>query len=158
MNNTISFCESCVLGKSTKLPFSSQETYATTFFHTLHTDVWGPASIPSYDRFQFYLIIVDENSRYAWHFPMTCKFDVTIIFPEFLQRMVNQFNTCVKIIQSDGGGEFINQGLQDCFVSHGIIRRLSCPSTPEPNGLAERRHWHIMDTGLTLMAHASISP
>ena len=51
MNNTIGFCESCVLAKSTKLPFSSRETYATTFFHTLYTDVWGPASIPSYDRF-----------------------------------------------------------------------------------------------------------
>ncbi|KAF5472656.1 hypothetical protein F2P56_009355 [Juglans regia] len=35
---------------------------------------------------------------------------------------------------------------------------LSCPGTPEQNGLAERRHRHIVDTGLTLMAHASIPP
>jgi hypothetical protein len=41
---------------------------------------------------------------------MARKFDVAIIFPAFLQRVVNQFNTCVKIIQSDGGGEFVNQG------------------------------------------------
>jgi hypothetical protein len=39
---------------------------------------------------------------------MARKFDVAIIFPAFLQRMINQFNTCAKIIQSDGGGEFVN--------------------------------------------------
>jgi histone deacetylase 1/2 len=72
--------------------------------------------------------------------------------------MANQFNTTVKIIQSDDGGEFVNQSLQDCFVSNGIIHRLSCHGTLEQNGLAERRYRYIMDTGLTLMAHASIPP
>jgi hypothetical protein len=34
------FYESCVLGKSTKLPFESRKSYATAFLHTLHSDVW----------------------------------------------------------------------------------------------------------------------
>jgi hypothetical protein len=69
MNNTIGFCESCVLGKSTKLPFSSRETYATTFFHTLHTDVRGPASIPSYDWYDTFLWLVNLMSPlYFLHF------------------------------------------------------------------------------------------
>jgi histone deacetylase 1/2 len=70
--------------------------------------------------------------------------------------MANQFSTSVKIVQSDGGGEFMNMVLQNHFAAHGIIHRLSCPRTPEQNGLAERRHRHVVDTGLTLMAHASI--
>lgn len=61
---------------------------------------------------------------------MARKSDVITIFPAFLQQMANQFNTTVKIIQSDGGGEFVNQSLQDCFASNGIIHRLSCPGTP----------------------------
>ena len=87
---------------------------------------------------------------------MALKSDVITIFPTFLQQMANQFNITVNIIQSDGRGEFVNQSLQDYFVSNGIIHGLSCPSTPEQNGLVERRHRHIVDTSLTLMAYASI--
>jgi len=156
LQGKIDFCESCMLGKSAKLPFHSRQSYSTSFLHTLHTDVWGPASVPSFDGFRFYLIIVDEYSRYIWLFPMTRKSDVATIFPTFITQMANQFSTSVKIVQSDGSGEFINTVLQNHFAAHGIIHRLSCPGTPEQNGLAERRHRHVVDTGRTLMAHASV--
>ncbi|KAF9663835.1 hypothetical protein SADUNF_Sadunf17G0093300 [Salix dunnii] len=156
LHGKIGFCESCMLGKSTKLPFTSRQTYATEFLHTLHTDVWGPASVTSFDGFRFYLIIIDEYSRYVWLFPMARKSEVATIFPMFIKRMENQFSTTVKIIQSDGGGEFVNIVLQSYFAAHGIIHQRSCPGTPEQNGLAERRHRYVVETGLTLMAHASV--
>jgi len=87
---------------------------------------------------------------------MARKSDVAIIFPTFITQMANQFSTSVKIVQSDGGGEFINTILQNHFAAHGIIHRLSCPGTPEQNGLAEQQHRHVVDTGRTLMAHASV--
>jgi len=150
------FCESCMLGKSSKLPFHCRQTYANSFLHTLHTDVWGPASVSSYNGFRFYLLIVDEYSHYIWLFPMARKSNVAMIFPAFLQQMAKQFTNSVKIIQSDGGGEFVNTVLQTYFAANGIIHILSCPRTPEQNGLAERRHRHIVETSLTLLAHASI--
>jgi histone deacetylase 1/2 len=70
--------------------------------------------------------------------------------------METQFDTHVKIFQSDGGGEFVNQSLQNLFKTNGIIHRISCPGTPEQNGLAERRHRYIVETGLTLLSHASV--
>ena len=70
--------------------------------------------------------------------------------------MANQFSTSVKIIQSDGGGEFVNIVLQNYFAAHDIIHQHSCPETPEQNGLAERCHRHVVDTRLTLLAHASV--
>jgi hypothetical protein len=51
LNKMTAFCENCMLGKSSKLPFHSRQTYANSFLHTLHTDVWGPASVSSYDGF-----------------------------------------------------------------------------------------------------------
>ena len=54
----------------------------------------------------------------------------------------------------DWGGEF--QKLHSYFNKNGIIHRISCPYTHEQNGLSERKIRHIVDTGLTLMAHAQI--
>ena len=33
---------------------------------------------------------------------------------------------------------------------------MSCPHTHQQNGAAERKHRHIVETGLTLLAHASV--
>lgn len=37
-----------------------------------------------------------------------------------------------------------------------IFHHISCPHIPEQNGLAEWKHQHIVETGLSLMAHSSI--
>jgi hypothetical protein len=87
---------------------------------------------------------------------MNRKSDVAIIFPSFLKQMETQFDTHVKIFQSDGGGEFVNQSLQNLFKTDGIIHRISCLGTPEQNGLAERHHRHIVETRLTLLSHAFV--
>lgn len=62
LNNHIGFCESYKLRKSTKLPCQARISYSSTFLHTLHLNVWGPAPTTSYDGLCFYLVIVDEFS------------------------------------------------------------------------------------------------
>ncbi|KAH0767910.1 hypothetical protein KY285_003781 [Solanum tuberosum] len=74
-----------------------------------------------------------------------------------LKKMVEkQFSKEIKIFQCDGGGEFIQtdfiKHLEDC----GIVRHISCPNTPEQNGVAQRKHRHIVETGLTLLLHANL--
>jgi histone deacetylase 1/2 len=42
------------------------------------------------------------------------------------------------------------------FSDIGISHRVSCPHTHQQNGTAERKHRHIVETGLTLLSHASV--
>lgn len=67
------------------------------------------------------------------------------------------FNTKIKIVQTDGGGKYKNKNFQSFFHTHGIHHQFSCPHHPEQNGLAERKHRHLVETGLTLLALASMS-
>lgn len=53
LNKNFNFCESCTLGKSTKLSFSTRSAHAQSFLHTLHMDVRGPAPIPPLMVFAF---------------------------------------------------------------------------------------------------------
>ena len=52
------------------------------------------------------------------------------------------------------GGEYRN--LNTFFNKLGISHRLSCPHTHQQNCAVERKHRHIVETGLTLLAHASV--
>ncbi|CAA0829120.1 Uncharacterized mitochondrial protein AtMg00710, partial [Striga hermonthica] len=80
--------------------------------------------------------------------------DVASIFKQFLQFIQNQFHTLVKCVQSDWGGEY--RSLVSLFNSLGVSFRHPCPHTHQQNGRAERKHLHIVEMGLTLLAHAKM--
>lgn len=49
-------------------------------------------------------------------------------------------------------GEY--RSLSNTFSQLRIQHRITCPYTSEQNGVAERRHHHVVDIGLTLLARA----
>jgi hypothetical protein len=53
-----------------------------------------------------------------------------------------------------GGGEY--QKLNPFFRRIGISHHVSCPHTHQKNGSPERKHCHIVEVGLTLLAQASM--
>lgn len=57
-------------------------------------------------------------------------------------------------MQIDEGTEF--KPLKEYFQERGIIQRTTCPYTSEQNGLIERKHRHVVETRLTLLAQASL--
>lgn len=60
----------------------------------------------------------------------------------------------VKIIQPGNGSEY--KSLVNYFKDKGIVHRTTCPYTSEQNDIAERKHRHIVESGLTLLAQASL--
>ena len=53
----------------------------------------------------------------------------------FLALVGNLFSTRTKVVQSDGGGKFISFSLKTYLETHGVLHCLSCPGTPQQNGL-----------------------
>jgi hypothetical protein len=61
----------------------------------------------------------------------------------------------IKFVQSDWGGEYhkLHRYLQRTGISH----RVSCPHTSQQNGIAERKHRHIIETSLALLRVISLT-
>jgi hypothetical protein len=64
------------------------------------------------------------------------------------------FNKKILVVQTDWGGEY--QKLNTFFHQIGISHHVSCPYAHRQNGSAERKHRHIVEVGLSLLAHASM--
>lgn len=105
---------------------------------------------------KYYVLFVDDNTRYTWLYPIKKKSAFLEIFLKFQKMVEKQFSRSIKIFQCDGGGEFINNEFIKHLENCGIIRQLSCPNTPEQNRISERKHRHIVETGLTLLFHAKL--
>lgn len=147
-------CSSCCLGKSHKLPFSSSTTEYHSPLELVHSDLWGPAPITSSLGYSYYIVFIDAFSRYTWLFLLKQKSDALTAFLHFKAQAELQFNTKLKMLQSIGGGEY--SPISSFCLSNGIIHRKSCPHTPQQNRISERKHRHITETALTLLAKASM--
>lgn len=64
----------------------------------------------------------------------------------------------IKILRSDGGGEYSSGALQHLLSHHGVFNQFSCPHTPEQNGVAERKHQHILSLSRAPMHQSAVSP
>lgn len=82
------------------------------------------------------------------------KSQVFDVFTKIRSLVENQFQFKLKTLCSDNGGEYI--GLLHFLATHGISHFTTPPHTPDHNGLAERRHRHRVETGLSLLSHASM--
>ena len=77
-NKTAPLCESCQLGKRSKLPFLPSLQKTTVAFEKIHIDLWVPAPISSVHSFKYYTAIVDDFTKFIWFIPLKLKSDFSI--------------------------------------------------------------------------------
>ena len=118
----------------------------------MFSDIWGPAP-SSVGRYTNYVSFIDDFSKYVWIYLLKKKSDVFQIFHNF-QQLVGQFDRKILALQSDWGGEY--EKLNSFFQKIGIEHHVSCPYADQQNGSAERKHCHIVEVGLALLANASM--
>lgn len=126
---------------------------SSTPLEIVFTDVWA-SPVHSIDNFKYYILFVDHFTKYIWLYPLKCKSDVRDVFIRF-KALVEKFFSCeIKKLYSDNGGEY--QALSSFLTINGISHLTSPPHTPEHNGYSERQHRHIVETGFSLLSHASM--
>jgi hypothetical protein len=151
-NSNENFCFACLSSKSKQLSFSPSPSQYHCPLDLIFTDVWGPSPICSQHGFKYYVSFLDASSRYTWLYPMTKKSDAFNIFLQFQKYVERFFNSKIKSVQSDWGGEY--RSISTFFQKCGIVHRVSCPHTHQQQGSIERKHRHIVETGLSLLSHA----
>jgi len=149
-SHQFSFSEACQFGKLHLLPFKSCSSHAKEPLELIQSDVWGPAPILSPFNFKYYVLFIDDYSRFTWIFPLKQKSETIHAFTQFKSLLENQFNKKIKGLQGDGRGEF--KPVQKIAIKSEIQFRMSCTYTSQQNGRAKRKHRHVTELGLTLLA------
>ncbi|CAI5998572.1 unnamed protein product [Closterium sp. NIES-64] len=73
-------CVPCVEGRLRATPHSSHFPPTEAPLQTLHMDVWGPAPVRGQGYERYFLLVVDDYSRYTTVLPLRSKGEVTETF------------------------------------------------------------------------------
>jgi transposase InsO family protein len=102
-------------------------------------------------------MFIDDISRFTWLYPIANKSNVFNSFVQFRLLVEKQFSSPIKCLQTDNGREYISSLLTRYLMENGILHRRTCPHTSQQNGIVERKHRHIVDMGLTLLAQSGLN-
>ena len=150
LKKTQTLCESCQVVKSHKLHLLESNNRSSRPLELIHSDVWT-SPVMSVGGCKFYVIFIDDFSRFTWLFPFKQKSEVFNCFIRFKSLVKNQFSSSIKQLLTSNGGEYLSTVFQEYLSQNGILHKLTCLYTSEQNGVSERKHRHITNTGLTLL-------
>ena len=116
-----SFYKHCVMGKMTQLPFSPSQSCTKFPLDLVHSDVWGPAPISSINGFRYYVIFVDDFTRFTWFFPLRNKSQVLSSFQHFKNTMEIFLGKTIKVLRTDCGSEYTHNAFRHFCSNNGIL-------------------------------------
>ncbi|KAL8123400.1 hypothetical protein AgCh_011388 [Apium graveolens] len=122
------------------------QTYSLAPFDIEHSDVWGPAPMPTKGGSRYYISFIDDFTGYTWIYLMKRKSDFLDIFKDFRVHIKTQHKDVIECFRCDLGGEYSSNIFCRLLASDGTIRQTSCSDTPQQNGVAERKHRHLVET------------
>ncbi|CAI7878019.1 unnamed protein product, partial [Closterium sp. NIES-54] len=129
-------CVPCVEGRQRAAPHSSSFPPTEAPLQTLHMGVWGPARVRGQGHERYFLLVVDDYSRYTTVFPLRSKGEVTEVLIVWIR------GTRRKLCERFGS-------------DLPVLRLHSDRASPQKNGIAERRIGMVMDVARTSMIHAA---
>ncbi|CAI7809078.1 unnamed protein product [Closterium sp. NIES-53] len=141
-------CLPYIEGRQRAAPHSSEFPPTTAPLQTLHMDDWGPAPVGGTDKEHYFLLVVEEYTRYTTVFSLWRKSDVSGVLIPWIRATCRQlrerFSQYLPVIRlhSDRGGEF-SSGL--FCRDEGIIQSFTLPAPPRQNGFAEHCICLIME-------------
>ncbi|CAI7799244.1 unnamed protein product, partial [Closterium sp. NIES-53] len=110
---------------------------------------------------RYFLLVVDDYSRYTTVFPLRSKGEVTEVLIDWIRAarlwLRESFGSDFPVLHlhSDRGGELSSTRLGAFCRAQGIRQTFTLPASPQQNGIAERRIGMVMDVARTSMIHAA---
>ncbi|KAF8646560.1 hypothetical protein HU200_065782 [Digitaria exilis] len=116
-------CDDCVTTKLKRKPFPDHAK----------RHLCGPIKPSTPGGKRYFLLLVDDKSRYMWIALLAVKSDM-------LAAVEVETGRCLCVLRTDNGGEFTSVEFVEYCADRGVHRQHSVPYTPQQNGVVERRN------------------
>lgn len=150
-------CAGCQYGKAHQLPYKESQHQSKVPLELIHSDVFGPVKQISLGGMRYMVTFIDDFSRYVWVYFMKEKSETFMKFKEFKDMIEGELEYKIRCLRTDNGREYLSNEFTIYLKKNKIKRQLTCPNTPQQNGVAERKNRHLAETCRSML-HAKNVP
>jgi transposase InsO family protein len=145
-------CDGCMIAKQRRLPFPAQAEYrAEKPLDLWHGDLCGPISPATHGGKEFFLLLVDDYSRYMWLVLLKSKDEASAAIRKVQAAAEREKSLKLKALRTDRGGEFNSIEFAEYCEKQGIKHFRTAPYTPQQNGVVERRNQTVVAMARSLL-------
>jgi hypothetical protein len=145
-------CDGCLIGKQRRSPFPAEANYrATERLDLVHGDLCGPISPPTHGGRKYFLLLVDDKSRYMWLALLRSKDEAPAAIKRWQAGVEVETKVKLRVLRTDRGGEFTSTEFGEYCADRGVRRHLTAPYSPQQNGVVERRNQSVVGTARYLL-------
>jgi transposase InsO family protein len=132
-------CEACLAGKHRRTPFPLQGIRrAAEPLELVHGDICGPITPATPSGNRYFLLLVDDYSRYMWVVLLPTKDGAPAAIKHVQAAAEQKSGKKLYALRTDRGGEFTVNHFNDYFTELGVQRQLTAPYSPPQNGVIEQ--------------------
>ena len=129
-------CVACTEAKLMRAPYGSSSERFTKPGELIHVDLWGKYDKSLIHGNLYYLLLVDNASRFVTVEFLKTKRQATQNIKDYMTHLtVRGMSPCA--ICMDHGTEFVNEDLRTWCHSKGIRYQMMAPYSPSQNSVAK---------------------
>ncbi len=153
----MSDCQACLKMKPVRKNFPKKaESTITELLQRVDSDVVGPMRTRSKGGKRFFITFTDIYTRKTKLYFMAKKSEALECFKHYQALVENQFETSIKELRTDGGGEYCNRAFRAYLDKLGVEHEVTPPYTPQYNGIAERINRTLMEMARAMLSQAGL--
>src|SRR5229473_7325178 len=135
-SSKINDCTACIQAKSSVQPFKGHHIPCAEKGGITHIDLWGKYDITLIKGNQYYLLLIDDATRYMTLKFLKAKSDAAQEIQAYMSHLQIRGHVTYAI-KIDCGTEFLNQPMKTWCDERGIELHLTAPYSPSQNGVVE---------------------
>ena len=150
-------CSTCEIAKARKQPFpASSEPRTKEVLSLVVSDVCGKMQVPSLGGAEYFVVFVDVASEKIFTYLLRKKSDVLANFMRFQAWAERKTGKKLKTLRTDNGGEYLSREFKELFAGSGVEHQTTVPYCSPQNGIAERRHYTLMNSVRSMLRHSGL--
>ena len=143
-------CEICTQAKQSVKPFDGVPSRNTKPGELTHIDLWGKYDIASINKNQYYILFVNDATRYITVRFLKRKTEAVQQVQNYLENLKTHSKP-PKAIKIDRGKEFLNEPLSTWLNERGLDIQATAPYSPSQNGIAKRMNRTLVELGRAML-------
>ena len=122
----------------------------------VHGDLCRPITPATPSGRKYFILLVDDCSRYMWLQLLTSKTEAAEAVKKFKARAEAESGKKLRVLRTDRGGGFTSVEFVAYCADQGVVRHHTAPYSPQQNGVVERRNQTVVGMARSMMKAKSM--